>query len=103
MERVAYATSKAAVISLTKGVARQFAKQGIRANCVCPGAVETTLLSDVHRITRDENAAFPSVEPLLGRRAQPEEVAHFALYLASDESSYVTGGVFPVDGGAGAR
>jgi NAD(P)-dependent dehydrogenase (short-subunit alcohol dehydrogenase family) len=91
----AYASSKAGVISLTKALAVAHARDGIRANVILPGPVDTTLtgpLTDEYRTT---------VGPLipLGRIAQPEEIARVALFLASDEASYVTGIELPVDGG----
>jgi meso-butanediol dehydrogenase/(S,S)-butanediol dehydrogenase/diacetyl reductase len=91
----AYASSKAAVISLTKALAVAHAKDGVRANVILPGPVDTTLtgpLTDEYRQT--VGALIP-----LGRIAQPEEIARVALFLASDEASYVTGVELPVDGG----
>ncbi len=91
----AYASSKAAVISLTKSLAVGHAADGVRANVILPGPVDTTLtgpLNDEYRRT---------VGPLipLGRIARPEEIASVALFLASDDASYVTGAEIPVDGG----
>jgi NAD(P)-dependent dehydrogenase (short-subunit alcohol dehydrogenase family) len=91
----AYASSKAAIISLTKSLAVGYAANKVRANVILPGPVDTTLtgpLSDEYRQT------VGSLIPL-GRIARPEEIASVALFLASDEASYVTGAEIPVDGG----
>jgi NAD(P)-dependent dehydrogenase (short-subunit alcohol dehydrogenase family) len=93
----AYTASKGALISLTKSLAVQYARHGLRANIIHPGIVETPMqapyLADPQR-----RAAFEASTPL-GRLAQPEEIANVALFLASDESSYVTGAEIVVDGG----
>uniref|UniRef100_A0AAY4C2P1 Dehydrogenase/reductase SDR family member 6 n=1 Tax=Denticeps clupeoides TaxID=299321 RepID=A0AAY4C2P1_9TELE len=101
VDRCAYSTSKAAVIGLTKSVAADFVDQGIRCNCVCPGTVDTPSL-------RERIQARPNPEQALkdflarqktGRMCTPEEVAHLCVYLASDESAYVTGREHIIDGG----
>lgn len=101
VNRCVYSTSKAAVIGLTKSVAADFIEQGIKCNCVCPGTVDTPSL-------RDRIQAQPNPEQALqdflgrqrsGRMATAEEVAHLCVYLASDESAYVTGREFVIDGG----
>ncbi|XP_075057052.1 dehydrogenase/reductase SDR family member 6 isoform X1 [Mixophyes fleayi] len=101
VNRCVYSTSKAAVIGLTKSVAADFIEQGIRCNCVCPGTVDTPSL-------RERIEARPNPEQALedflarqktGRMATAEEVAHLCVYLASDESAYVTGNAHIIDGG----
>ncbi|XP_044132402.1 3-hydroxybutyrate dehydrogenase type 2 [Bufo gargarizans] len=101
VNRCVYSTSKAAVIGLTKSVAADFIEQGIRCNCICPGTVDTPSL-------RERIQARPNPEQALkdflarqktGRMATAEEVAHLCVYLASDESAYVTGNAHIIDGG----
>ncbi|XP_048384971.2 dehydrogenase/reductase SDR family member 6 isoform X3 [Stegostoma tigrinum] len=101
VNRCAYSSSKAAVIGLTKSVAADFIEQGIVCNCVCPGTVDTPSL-------RERIQARPNPQQALkdfldrqktGRMATAEEVAHLCVYLASDESAYVTGKEFIIDGG----
>ena len=99
----AYNITKAGALQLTKSLASRYAPDGIRVNCVCPGNVETNILK---RDTAEEAAEFwrqaARFEPM-GRNAQPEEVASAILFLASDESSFVTGCPLLVDGGYLAR
>jgi len=96
-----YCTAKAAVIQLTKATALDYAGRNIRANCILPGVMETNFLSKMggnpERIEQYRQIALRS-EPI-GRFAQPEEVANVALFLASDEASFVTGSAVAVDGG----
>jgi NAD(P)-dependent dehydrogenase (short-subunit alcohol dehydrogenase family) len=96
--QISYTASKGAVLSLSRELAVQFARQGIRVNALCPGPVETPLLL---RIWGDDPAAAQRrlVHLPMGRLARPREVVNAALFLASDESSYVTGATFLVDGG----
>jgi NAD(P)-dependent dehydrogenase (short-subunit alcohol dehydrogenase family) len=86
---------------MSRELAVQFARQGVRVNALCPGPVETPLLL---RIFGDDPAAFERrrVHLPMGRLAKPLEIAKGALFLASDDSSYVTGATFTVDGGASA-
>lgn len=99
----AYNVTKAGALQLTKSLATRYASDGIRVNCVCPGNVETNILK---RGTPAEVAEFwraaSRAEPI-GRNAQPEEIANAILFLASDESSFVTGSPLIVDGGYLAR
>jgi NAD(P)-dependent dehydrogenase (short-subunit alcohol dehydrogenase family) len=99
--RVVYSASKAAVINLTRSLAVDHAAQHIRVNCICPGAIETPpvgrMLSDAEARRRSERA-----HPL-GRLGQPEEIAAAAVWLSSDESSFVTGQALVVDGGLTAQ
>ena len=99
----AYNITKAGALQLTKSLATRYASDGIRVNCVCPGNVETNIIK---RDTRAEVAEFwrqaSRAEPI-GRNAQPEEIANAILFLASEESSFVTGAPLIVDGGYLAR
>jgi NAD(P)-dependent dehydrogenase (short-subunit alcohol dehydrogenase family) len=96
--QISYTASKGAVLSLSRELAVQFARQGIRVNALCPGPVETPLLL---RIFGDDPAAYERrrVHLPMGRLAKPREIVNAALFLASDESSYVTGATVLVDGG----
>ena len=93
-----YCTAKAAIINLTRTVAIEYGRRNIRANCICPGAVDTpmlALLSQVGRRSREDLAA----QHAIGRLLRPEEIANVALFLASDESSAITGSAIVADGG----
>jgi NAD(P)-dependent dehydrogenase (short-subunit alcohol dehydrogenase family) len=96
--QISYTASKGAVLSLSRELAVQFARQGVRVNALCPGPVETPLLL---RIFGDDAAAYERrrVHLPMGRLAKPREIVNAALFLASDESSYVNGTAFLVDGG----
>jgi NAD(P)-dependent dehydrogenase (short-subunit alcohol dehydrogenase family) len=96
--QISYTASKGAVLSLSRELAVEFARQGIRVNALCPGPVETPLLL---RIFGDDPAAFERrrIHLPMGRLAKPREIVNAALFLASDESSYVSGATFLVDGG----
>ena len=96
--QISYTASKGAVLSLSRELAVQFARQRVRVNALCPGPVETPLLL---RIFGDDPAAFERrrIHLPMGRLAKPREIVNAALFLASDESSYVNGAAFVVDGG----
>lgn len=99
--RCIYGASKAAVIGLTKSVAVDFVKQGIRCNCICPGTVDSPSLHDRLRAMGDyEEArkAFEARQPM-GRIGTADEIAHLAVYLGSDESAFTTGQAHIIDGG----
>jgi 2-keto-3-deoxy-L-fuconate dehydrogenase len=99
--RFIYGTSKAAVIGLTKSVAADYVRQGVRCNAIAPGTVESPSLDERIAAFDDPEAArreFIARQPM-GRLGTPEEIAAIAVYLASDESAYTTGQVFIVDGG----
>ncbi len=97
----AYCASKGGLVSLTKAMALDFAKFGIRVNCVCPGYVMTRMLElDLPRgIGKEKYIRSISMEHPLGRIAKPEEIASAVLFLASEDSSFITGAALPVDGG----
>lgn len=100
--RFVYGTTKAAVIGLTKAIAADFVARGIRCNAICPGTVHTPSLEE--RIAaqggdpEEVRAAFVARQPM-GRLGKPEEIAALAVYLASDESAFVTGLAMVIDGG----
>ena len=96
--QISYTASKGAVLSLSRELGVEFARQGVRVNALCPGPVETPLLL---RIFGDDPAAYERrrVHLPMGRLAQPREIVNAALFLASDESSYVNAATFVVDGG----
>ena len=96
--QISYTASKGAVLSMSRELAVEFAKEGVRVNALSPGPVETPLL--LRLFESDENAAQRRlVHVPMGRMARPEEIVAGALFLASDDSSYVTGTTFLVDGG----
>jgi NAD(P)-dependent dehydrogenase (short-subunit alcohol dehydrogenase family) len=96
--QISYSASKGAVLSMSRELGVQFARQGIRVNALCPGPVETPLLL---RIFGDDPAAYERrrVHLPMGRLAKPREIVNAALFLASDESAYVNATTFLVDGG----
>ena len=99
--RCVYGASKAAVIGLTKSVAIDFVTRGIRVNAICPGTVDSPSLHDRLSATGDYEAArkaFIARQPM-GRIGTPEEIAHLAVYLGSDESAFTTGQAHVIDGG----
>lgn len=105
IERFAYAASKAAVLGLTRALARVYAKDNIRANAICPGIMETpalSLASEDGKLLPQGHWAVPMVEPLI-KGNTVEDVAHLAVYLASDESSRTTCAEWIVDGGIAGR
>jgi NAD(P)-dependent dehydrogenase (short-subunit alcohol dehydrogenase family) len=93
----AYTASKGGMIALTKSLAVQYAKKGIRANAICPGPIETPLLRTLWTSEEARNLRLNRIP--LGRFGAPEDIVYLALYLASDESSWTTGAVMVVDGG----
>jgi NAD(P)-dependent dehydrogenase (short-subunit alcohol dehydrogenase family) len=94
----AYASSKGAVISLTRSIASYYAPRGIRANVICPSLIATPM-SQRAQESEKIRARLSQLQPLTGEFGTPNDVAQAALYLASDESSFVTGSVLTVDGG----
>jgi len=100
--RFAYSASKAAVIGLTKSVAADYVAKGIRCNAICPGTVQSPSLDERMAALGGDPAevrrSFAQRQPM-GRIAQPEEIAHLAVYLAADESGFTTGAIHVIDGG----
>ncbi|HEY1940677.1 MAG TPA: SDR family oxidoreductase [Roseiarcus sp.] len=104
--RYVYGASKAAVIGLTKAVAADFIRRGVRCNAICPGTVESpsldqriaTLSAQSNQPLEEVRNAFVGRQPM-GRLGKPQEIAALALYLASDESAFTTGQIHLVDGG----
>jgi len=100
-DRLAYCTTKFAVVGLTKSMALDHAKDGIRVNCICPGRVETPFVAARLKEYPDPKKAYEEMAATqaLGRMGKPEEIAAAALYLASDEAAFITGTAFLIDGG----
>jgi NAD(P)-dependent dehydrogenase (short-subunit alcohol dehydrogenase family) len=98
--QIAYTASKGGVLSMTREIAVEFARQNIRANALCPGPVQTPLLEELLADPARRQRRLVHIPP--GRFAQAQEIAQAALFLASDESSFVNGTTFMVDGGISA-
>ncbi|WP_088347142.1 SDR family oxidoreductase [Rhodomicrobium sp. R_RK_3] len=99
--RYVYSATKAAVVGITKSVAADFVKRGIRSNAICPGTIESPSLEERLKATGDYDAAraaFIARQPI-GRLGTPQEIAEVAVYLASDLAGYTTGQTFAIDGG----
>ncbi len=100
-DRLAYCTTKFAVVGLTKSMALDHALDGVRVNCICPARVETPFVSARIKEYPDPEAAYremTATQPV-GRMGRPEEIAAAVLYLASDEASFITGSALIIDGG----
>ena len=93
--RAAYTASKGAVLSLTRNMALDYAADRVRVNCICPGFVNTPLLAN---LPPEKKAKLAALHPL-GRMGEPEEIAHMALFLISDQAQWITGQAIAVDGG----
>jgi NAD(P)-dependent dehydrogenase (short-subunit alcohol dehydrogenase family) len=103
-EAAAYCAAKGGVVVLTKAMAVDHAQQGIRVNCICPGDVDTPMLPEDARrrgLAWEEYLAGAAQRPM-GRIGRPEEVARAVLFLASEDASFITGAILPVDGGGAA-
>ena len=102
-ERFAYSTSKGAVLSMTRSIATDYMTKNVRCNCICPARVHTPFvdgyLKSAYPGREQEMFQELSAYQPLGRMGTPEEVAQMALYLCSDEASFITGQAFPIDGG----
>ena len=94
---VAYASAKGAIVNFTRSVAVDYAKENVRVNSICPGFVKTPMTDPV--FGDEEFYEYVHGQTPMGRVAEPEEVAGVAMFLASDEASYITGANIPVDGG----
>ncbi len=94
----AYAASKHGVVGLTKTAALEYAKQGIRVNCVCPGVIRTPMMERMLTRTPELEQQYIAAEPI-GRLGRPEEIAESVVWLCSDAASFVTGHTMTVDGG----
>ncbi|MFI6813051.1 SDR family NAD(P)-dependent oxidoreductase [Nonomuraea sp. NPDC050328] len=102
-----YVTAKHALIGLTRSIARDYGRHGVRANCLCPGWVRTPMadgemdeLTERHGISREQAYSLVTKDVPLGRPATAEEIASICLFLASDDSAIMTGSVLVADGGA---
>jgi len=103
-DRFAYSMTKGAVLTMTRSIAVDYMKRGIRCNCICPARIHTPLvdgyLARNYPGREAEMMRTLSEYQPIGRMGTPEEVAHLALYLCSDEAAFVTGQAYPLDGGA---
>lgn len=97
--QITYGTSKGAVVQMTRNMAADFAKSGIRVNCVCPGAIETPLTAMLQDESLKSMKQEMEAAHMMGRFGQPIEIANVILFLASDEASFVTGHPLVADGG----
>jgi 2-keto-3-deoxy-L-fuconate dehydrogenase len=102
-ERFAYSMTKGAVHTMTMSIAIDYVKQNIRCNCICPARIHTPFVDEYvarHYAGREQETLqqLAAYQPI-GRMGTPEEVAHLALYLCSDEAAFVTGQAYPIDGG----
>ena len=109
-DRFAYSMSKGAALTMTLSLATDYVKRGIRCNCVCPGRVHTPFVDGylARSYPNDPEGKARKFKELseyqpIGRMGKPEEIAHLILYLASDESAFVTGAAYAIDGGVTAR
>ena len=98
IDRTAYSATKSAVLSITRSMALDYAKDKIRVNCLCPGTVDTPSLHERLGDSPEKWKQFIARQPL-GRLGIAEEIAQAALYLVSDDAGYVTGTAFQIDGG----
>ena len=103
-DRFAYSMTKGAVLMMTYSIAKDFIKKGIRCNCICPARVHTPFVDGYLAATYPGQEAemfqkLSEAQPI-GRMAKPDEIAALALYLCSDEASFITGSAYPIDGGA---
>jgi 2-keto-3-deoxy-L-fuconate dehydrogenase len=103
-DRYAYSMTKGAVLMMTYSIAKDFIQQGIRCNCICPARVHTPFVDGflAKNYPGQEEAMFAKLSAAqpIGRMARPEEIAALAVYLCSDEASFITGSAYNIDGGA---
>jgi NAD(P)-dependent dehydrogenase (short-subunit alcohol dehydrogenase family) len=102
-ERFAYSMTKGAVLTMTRSIAVDYVRRGIRCNCICPARVHTPFVDGylARNYPGHEQEMMQSLSDYqpIGRMGRPEEIAQLALYLCSDEASFVTGAAYPIDGG----
>ncbi|HEY9644613.1 MAG TPA: glucose 1-dehydrogenase [Coleofasciculaceae cyanobacterium] len=100
-----YSASKGAIVMLTKGVALDYAKRGIRCNAICPGWVDTPINYAHAEMLGGLQKVYSTIDSFqpIGRPGEPREIAHLALFLASDEASFLTGSIIAADGGMTAQ
>jgi NAD(P)-dependent dehydrogenase (short-subunit alcohol dehydrogenase family) len=100
-----YAASKGGIVMLTKGIALDYAKRGIRCNCICPGWVDTPINYAHAEMMGGLEKIYASIDQFqpIGRPGEPHEIANLALFLASDEASFITGSIITADGGMTAQ
>ena len=102
-DRFAYSMTKGAVLTMTKSVAIDYVKNGVRCNCICPARIHTPFVDGFvkRNYPGREDAVLQELSDYqpMGRMGTPEEVAYLALYLCSDEAAFVTGQAYPLDGG----
>ncbi len=99
IEFPAYSASKGGIVSFTRSIARQYANKNVRVNAICPGQTATGMIDEILKARAAQPPEYPYQPIPLGRFGKPEEIVLLALYLASDESSWVTGSVYSIDGG----
>jgi NAD(P)-dependent dehydrogenase (short-subunit alcohol dehydrogenase family) len=103
VDRFAYSMTKGAVLTMTRSIAADYVKRGIRCNCICPGRVHTPFvdgyLAKNYPGREQEMMETLSAYQPIGRMGRPDEIAQLALYLCSDEASFITGAAYPIDGG----
>jgi len=95
----AYGASKAGVVGLTQALAAEYAKRGVRVNCVCPGGVMTPMTQAGFQVESMDMSLMARIAPLVPRVGRPEEIAGLVAFLASEEAAYVTGSAYRIDGG----
>ena len=94
-----YGAMKAAVTNLSRNVAKEFARKGIRVNCILPGPINTNMTPDWVKNSKEAQQGMIDTVCMVGRLGEPEDIAYGAVYLGSDESSFVTGQNLVIDGG----
>ena len=99
VEFPAYSASKGGIIALTRSIAREYCNKNIRVNVICPGQTNTAVYDEILKVRAAQPPEYPYQPMPLGRMGKPEEIVHLSLYLASDESAWVTGSTFVIDGG----